>query len=335
MQNFKIIEYPNVEPNTYQIDEYGVIKALKTGREIANRLDKDGYKVVNLRSTKKRQQTFKVHRLVAYAYCENDDVELKTQVNHIDENKQNNYFKNLEWCTCSKNINHGMRTIKAMKPRGKTIIVKNISTNDVVKFNSIAEASRFLNICQEDLNRVLKGERKTTGNYTAWFADSPVYNVQPVPIDKIQANAYNPNKVAPSEMNLLYKSILEDKYTMPIVCYYLKDVDKYEIVDGFHRYTTMLNHKDIYDRENGCLPVVVIDKDLSNRMASTIRHNRARGTHSIELMTNIVADLVDSGMSDQWIMKNIGMEAEELLRLKQISGLASLFKDKDFSKGWE
>lgn len=164
---------------------------------------------------------------------------------------------------------------------------------------------------------------------------SPVYNVKAVPIEKIQANAYNPNHVAVPEMKLLYKSILEDGYTMPIVCYYLKDQDKYEIVDGFHRYRTMLEHKDIYERENGCLPVVVIDKDLSNRMASTIRHNRARGSHSIELMTNIVADLVKSGMSDAWIMKNIGMDAEELLRLKQISGLAELFKNKEFSKGWE
>ncbi len=164
---------------------------------------------------------------------------------------------------------------------------------------------------------------------------SPVYNVKAVPIEKIQANAYNPNHVAVPEMKLLYKSILEDGYTMPIVCYYLKDQDKYEIVDGFHRYRTMLEHKDIYERENGCLPVVVIDKDLSNRMASTIRHNRARGSHSIELMTGIVADLVKSGMSDAWIMKNIGMDADELLRLKQISGLAELFKDKDFSKGWD
>lgn len=164
---------------------------------------------------------------------------------------------------------------------------------------------------------------------------SPVYNIIAVPIEKIQANAYNPNTVAPPEMKLLYKSILEDGYTMPIVCYYLKDIDKYEIVDGYHRYRTMIEHKDIYERENGCLPVVVIDKDLSNRMASTIRHNRARGSHSIELMTNIVADLVESGMSDQWIIKNIGMDAEELLRLKQISGLANLFKDKDFSKSWK
>lgn len=164
---------------------------------------------------------------------------------------------------------------------------------------------------------------------------SPIYNVKAVPIGKIRANAYNPNKVAPTEMKLLYKSILEDGYTQPIVCYYIKDEDVYEIVDGYHRYTTMLIHKDIYERENGCMPVVVIDKDVSNRMASTIRHNRARGNHDIGLMTNIVAELVESGMSDAWIMKNIGMDAEELLRLKQISGLASLFKDKEFSKSWE
>lgn len=165
--------------------------------------------------------------------------------------------------------------------------------------------------------------------------ESPVYNVKRVPIEKIQANSWNPNAVAPPEMKLLYQSIKEDGYTMGIVCYYLKDQDKYEIVDGYHRYRTMLEHKDIYDREHGCLPVVVIDKDVSNRMASTIRHNRARGSHSIELMTNIVAELVESGMSDAWIMKNIGMDAEELLRLKQISGLAALFKDKDFSNAWE
>lgn len=164
---------------------------------------------------------------------------------------------------------------------------------------------------------------------------SPVYNVKAVPIEKIQANSYNPNSVAKPEMDLLYKSILEDGYTMPIVCYYLEDVDKYEIVDGFHRYTTMLKHKDIYERENGMLPVSVIDKPITDRMASTIRHNRARGEHSVELMSNIVAELVESGMSDQWILKNIGMDAEELLRLKQISGLASLFKDKEFSNGWE
>lgn len=163
---------------------------------------------------------------------------------------------------------------------------------------------------------------------------SPVYNVRRVPVEKLHANSYNPNHVSKPEMDLLYKSILEDGYTMPIVCYELED-GTFEIVDGFHRYTTMKNHKDIYDREGGCLPVVVIEKDISNRMASTIRHNRARGTHSIELMTKIVAELVESGMSDAWILKNIGMDAEELLRLKQISGLAALFKDSEFSKSWK
>jgi len=164
---------------------------------------------------------------------------------------------------------------------------------------------------------------------------SPVYNVRAVPIEKIQANSYNPNHVAPPEMKLLYESIKDDGYTMPIVCYYLKNEDKYEIVDGYHRYTTMLNHKDIYERENGMLPVSIIDKPVEQRMASTVRHNRARGSHDVDLMTNIVAELKESGMSDNWIMKNIGMDADELLRLKQISGLASLFTDKEFSNSWE
>ena len=160
---------------------------------------------------------------------------------------------------------------------------------------------------------------------------SPVYNVQAVPIELIDANSYNPNHVAPPEMRLLYESIKEDGYTMPIVTYKKPD-GRYEIVDGYHRYCVMKTHKDIYDREEGMLPVVTINKDVSNRMASTIRHNRARGVHSIELMTNIVAELKKAGMSDAWIIKEIGMDAEELLRLKQISGLAELFKDAEFSE---
>lgn len=164
---------------------------------------------------------------------------------------------------------------------------------------------------------------------------SPAYNVLRVPIDKIQANTYNPNHVAPPEMKLLYESIKDDGYTMPIVCYHLDNEDKYEIVDGYHRYTTMLKHKDIYEREGGCLPVTVINKPLEDRIASTIRHNRARGTHDVDLMVNIVKELTESGMSDQWIMKNIGMDADELLRLKQISGIAALFANNDFSHAWE
>ncbi|MDR2982785.1 MAG: ParB/RepB/Spo0J family partition protein [Puniceicoccales bacterium] len=160
---------------------------------------------------------------------------------------------------------------------------------------------------------------------------SPAYTVRAVPIEKIQANAYNPNVVAPPEMELLELSIWEDGYTMPCVCYYLPQEDRYELVDGFHRYMVMKTSKRIHEREKGCLPVTVINKDLSNRMASTIRHNRARGTHNIELMTNIVAELKKAGMSDAWIRESLGMDKDELLRLKQISGLAALFADKDFS----
>ena len=132
-------------------------------------------------------------------------------------------------------------------------------------------------------------------------------------------------------MKLLEVSIWEDGYTMPCVCYYIPEQDIYELVDGYHRYQVMKTSKRIYEREEGKLPVVVIEKDLSNRMASTIRHNRARGTHNIELMSNIVSELVKAGMSDNWIQKNIGMDKDELLRLKQNSGLAELFADKEFS----
>jgi len=164
---------------------------------------------------------------------------------------------------------------------------------------------------------------------------SPVYNVKAVPFEKIKANSYNPNAVAPPEMKLLELSIWEDGYTQPIVCYHIPEYDEYEIVDGYHRYMVMKTSKKVRERENGLLPVVVIDKPISDRMASTIRHNRARGTHSIELMSNIVSELTNSGMGDAWIMKHIGMDADELLRLKQLTGLASLFKDKEFSRSNE
>lgn len=160
---------------------------------------------------------------------------------------------------------------------------------------------------------------------------SPVYSVIAVPVEKVKANDYNPNIVAPPEMKLLELSIWEDGFTMPCVCYYDKEKDTYILVDGFHRYSVLKTSKRIFEREQGMLPVVVINKDLSNRMSSTIRHNRARGTHNIELMCHIVAELDKAGMSDQWIMKNIGMDRDELLRLKQISGLAELFAHREFS----
>ena len=163
---------------------------------------------------------------------------------------------------------------------------------------------------------------------------SPVYAVRAVPIEKIVPNTYNPNSVAPPELRLLYDSIKSDGYTMPIVCYYDADRDEYIIVDGFHRYRIMLDYPDIYEREGGKLPVSVIDKPLANRMASTIRHNRARGSHDVDLMSNIVKELHELGRSDAWISKHLGMDRDEILRLKQITGLMSLFQDVDFGSSW-
>lgn len=163
---------------------------------------------------------------------------------------------------------------------------------------------------------------------------SPAYNVIAVPVEKIVPNTYNPNAVAPPEMRLLYDSIRNDGYTMPIVCYHDKTADRYIIVDGFHRYRIMLEHPDIYQREKGLLPVSVIEKPLEQRMASTIRHNRARGSHDVDLMGNIVKELHELGRSDAWISRHLGMERDEILRLKQITGLASLFKDVKFGQAW-
>lgn len=164
---------------------------------------------------------------------------------------------------------------------------------------------------------------------------SPVYDVKRVPIEKVTANDYNPNSVAPPEMALLETSIWEDGYTQPVVVVRDEENDKYVVVDGFHRYCILRDSKRISERENGHLPVVVLNKEMHDRMASTIRHNRARGSHNIELMSTIVAELVEMGKGDHWICKHIGMSVDELLRLKQITGVAALFQNQDFSKSWD
>ena len=164
---------------------------------------------------------------------------------------------------------------------------------------------------------------------------SPAYGVRAVPFDKIVPNTYNPNTVAPPEMRLLYDSIREDGYTMPIDCYHDRENDTYIIVDGFHRWRIMRDYPDIYEREKGMLPVSVIDKPISGRMASTVRHNRARGTHSVDLMSNIIKELHEVGRSDAWISRHLGTDRDEILRLKQITGLAALFRDMDFGKAWQ
>lgn len=159
---------------------------------------------------------------------------------------------------------------------------------------------------------------------------SPVYNVIAVPLEKIEANNYNPNHVAKREMDLLYQSIKCDGYTMPIVCFYDAEKEKYIIVDGFHRYTIMLRYKDIFERENGLIPVSVIDKPIEDRMASTIRHNRARGKHEVELQANLVA-MLKNGWDELKIMKELGMTLEEVQRLIGLKGIASEIKGVPYS----
>jgi ParB-like chromosome segregation protein Spo0J/quercetin dioxygenase-like cupin family protein len=173
------------------------------------------------------------------------------------------------------------------------------------------------------------------GSYDSGGFISPVYDVKRVPIEKITSNDYNPNSVAPPEMALLETSIWEDGYTQPVVVVYDNENDEYIVVDGFHRYCVLRDSKRINEREGATLPVVVLQKEIHDRMASTIRHNRARGSHNIELMSTIVSELVEMGKGDSWICNHIGMSKDELLRLKQITGVASLFQNQDFSDSWD
>lgn len=159
---------------------------------------------------------------------------------------------------------------------------------------------------------------------------SPVYNVIAVPVEKIEANDYNPNHVAKREMDLLYQSIKCDGYTMPVVCFYDKERDKYVLVDGFHRRLVLITHKDIYERENGMLPVSVIDKNIDDRMASTIRHNRARGKHEVELQAALVS-ILKGDWDELKIMKELGMTLEEVQRLMGLRGIASEIKGVPYS----
>lgn len=168
------------------------------------------------------------------------------------------------------------------------------------------------------------------------FAGEPVDCVQWVLADTVEANDYNPNAVAPPEMRLLEHSIEADGYTQPIVGWKAEDV--VEVIDGFHRNRIGKESKAIRARIHGYLPVVIINQsrtDRTDRIAATIRHNRARGKHRVDAMSEIVRDLVRRNWSDAKIAKELGMDADEVLRLKQITGLAELFASRSFSEAWE
>jgi ParB-like chromosome segregation protein Spo0J len=168
------------------------------------------------------------------------------------------------------------------------------------------------------------------------FKTEPVDFVKWVKNPLVHANDYNPNSVAPPEMALLHRSIQADGYTQPIVA---MSVDSYfEVIDGFHRHRVGKECEDIQGRVHGYLPLVQIrasQEDKNDRMASTIRHNRARGEHRVESMADIVIELKRRFWSDEKIAKELGMEPDEVLRLTQVTGLAGLFADRDFSTAWE
>lgn len=162
----------------------------------------------------------------------------------------------------------------------------------------------------------------------------PIANVQWVYCDEVIGNDYNPNKVAPPEMKLLELSILQDGFTQPIVGITDNEINKKIVIDGFHRNVIGKTSEVICNRMYGHLPLVILNKDITSRMASTIRHNRARGTHEVTPLSKIVEEMYFRGWSDKKIREELGMDKEELLRMKQFTGLGSLFEKRNYSKSW-
>ena len=188
----------------------------------------------------------------------------------------------------------------------------------------LEEKISMINLMKESLKKVSP------------FTAEPVDCVQWVKKELVIANDYNPNSVAPPEMELLHTSIQEDGYTQPIVVYQHDGI--YEVVDGFHRNRVGKECADICERIHGYLPVTIINDerhDKADRIASTIRHNRARGKHKVEAMSDIVIELKRRNWSDKKIGKELGMDPDEVLRLTQITGLAEMFANKDFTQAWE
>jgi len=168
------------------------------------------------------------------------------------------------------------------------------------------------------------------------FRSEPVDFIKWVKFDAVEANDYNPNSVAPPEMELLKHSIEQDGYTQPIVSWPLNG--GFEVVDGFHRNRVGRECKEVKERVLGYLPITIINSDRvdrGDRIAATIRHNRARGKHQVESMSEIVLELKRRGWSDKKVGKELGMDPDEVLRLTQITGLAEMFTDKEFSEAWE
>lgn len=205
-----------------------------------------------------------------------------------------------------------------------TSIIESCKTSfSEIQYLSIEEQVNVLNKLREILHEA------------GPFKDEPVDFVRWVPNQLVHANDYNPNSVAPPEMKLLEHSIMSDGYTQPIVSWPIDH--EFEVVDGFHRHRVGKESDIVRNRVHGYLPVVKINtnrQDKNDRMAATIRHNRARGEHKVESMADIVIELKRRFWNDEKIAKELGMEADEVLRLTQVTGLAGLFSDREFSEAW-
>lgn len=214
-------------------------------------------------------------------------------------------------------------------------------TIDLFGEPSLVEQCRELfkqleNMDTQDKVDAINGIRESLHEHSP-FKTEPVDFVKWVKNPLVYANDYNPNSVAPPEMELLHRSIQADGYTQPIVS--MPDPDgRYEVIDGFHRHRVGKECVDIQSRVHGYLPLVQIRQsqaDRNNRMAATIRHNRARGEHKVESMSEIVVELKRRFWSDEKIAKELGMDADEVLRLQQVTGLVGLFANAEFSEAWE
>jgi ParB-like chromosome segregation protein Spo0J len=204
--------------------------------------------------------------------------------------------------------------------------MKDLITRMIEELSSMEVDDRVL-----EINRI----REAIHNVSP-FKSEPVDCVLWIKNDQVHANDYNPNSVAPPEMKLLEHSISNDGYTQPIVTWSRDGLN--EVVDGFHRHRVGKESELVRSRVHGYLPVVVINderQDKGDRMASTIRHNRARGEHRVDSMAEIVVELKRRFWSDEKIAKELGMEPDEVLRLTQVTGLAGLFADQEFSTAWE
>jgi len=210
--------------------------------------------------------------------------------------------------------------------------------------NKLSELINYISSIQDiDEKITFINEVKLQLHKISPFKNEPVDCVLWVKNDTVFANDYNPNHVAPVEMKLLAHSIEKDGYTQPIVTAKMKDIgreesENREVIDGFHRTFTGKNNEIIKNRLNGYLPVVTANGERlerNDRMASTVRHNRARGKHNVDSMSDMVIELKRRNWNDEKIAKELGMESDEVLRLAQISGLAEMFIDKEFSQAWE